>query len=679
MSWLLPCALLSATLSQTPAPEDGPPPATSQETTVVAPKVPTPLSRTPAAVSVVEREDIQDARPTLGLYEGLVATPGLVVQSRNNYSQDLRLSIRGFGARSAFGIRGVTVVVDGFPETMPDGQTNVDSLDLASAERIEVLRGLASSLYGNAAGGVVSITTEEGPERPFVEARTLHGDEGLWKLHVKGGGKSGDVRWLVSASRLTQRGWRRLSGTEQVLLNGKVQWAPDERSELKAVLSLVDAPEAGDAGGLTREEAEADPRQASPTHLLFRAGESVRQGRLGLTYRRRLGESHEVEANGFLALRRFQNALPSVVVAFDRRFDGVAVRYGNRAPLLGLRSRFTLGTELHAQADRRKNFDNVDGQPGSTSQLDQDEDVTALGLFAQEELELRERLTLVAGARYDVSRYAVTDFLKADGDGTGTRTFGQPTGRLGLIWAPRPEVSVFANVSQSFEAPTTTELALPQGTGGGLSRDLKPQHAESVELGARGTLWGRLRYDVALYAVRVRDGLVRFEDENARAYFRNTGRSRHLGAEVALEAKLTQEFRVRAAYNALQATFRDYAPQGKQLRGKQVPGIPAHQVGAEAVYQHASGALAAVETYSVGGLYADDANTVREHTAWVVNARLGHRFPMGVFEVSPFLGLQNLLSARYSDNVRVNASRGRYFEPAPPLTVYAGAGLSHRW
>lgn len=675
MAWLFPCALL-ATLAQT-APTPDPPPEAPRETVVVAPKVPTPLSRTPAAVSVVEREDIQEGRATLGLYEALVGVPGLVTQSRNNASQDLRLSIRGFGARSAFGIRGITVLVDGFPETMPDGQTNVDSLDMASAERIEVLRGLASSLYGNAAGGVVSITTEEGPDRPFVEARTVHGDNALWKLNVKGGGKSGDVRWLVGASRQTQQGWRRLSGTEQVLVNGKVGWTPDGRSELKAVLSLVDAPEAGDAGGLTRAEVEGDPRQASPLNERFRAGESVRQGRLGLTYRRRLGEEHEVEASGFLALRRFQNALPQVVVAFDRTFDGVSVRYGNRGPLLGLRSRFTVGAEVQSQADRRKNFDNAEGRPGSTPQLDQDEGVLGLGLFAQEELELRERLTLVAGARYDVSRYAVEDFLKEDGDGTGTRTFQQPTGRLGLIWAPRPEVSVFGSLTQAFEAPTTTELAVP--TGGGLSRDLKPQRSNGVELGARGLLGSRLRYDVALFAVWIQDGLVRFEDERARAYFRNTGRSRHMGAEVALEAKVTEELRVRAAYNALQATFRDYVSQGRQLRGRQVPGIPANQVSAEAVYQHASGARAAVEVYSAGGLYADDANTVREHTAWVVNARLGHRFPMGAFEVSPFLGFQNLLSARYSDNVRVNASRGRYFEPAPPLSVYAGAGLSHRW
>jgi iron complex outermembrane receptor protein len=679
MSWLLPCAILSATLAQTAPEAPEPPPAEPQETTVVAPKVPTPLSRTPAAVSVVEREDIQEGRATLGLYESLVGVPGLVTQSRNNASQDLRLSIRGFGARSAFGIRGITVLVDGFPETMPDGQTNVDSLDMASAERIEVMRGLASSLYGNAAGGVVSITTEEGPERPFVEARTVHGDNALWKLNVKGGGKSGDVRWWVGASRQTQQGWRSLSGTEQVLLNGKVGWAPDGRSELKAVLSLVDAPEAGDAGGLTREETESDPRQAAPLNAQYRAGESVRQGRLGLTYRWRLGEEHEVEASGFLALRRFQNALPQLVVAFDRTFGGVSVRYGNRGPLLGLRSRFTVGVEVQSQADRRKNFDNVEGRPGSVLQLDQDEGVLGMGLFAQEELELRERLTLVAGARLDVSRYTVEDFLKEDGDGTGTRTFQQPTGRLGLIWAPRQEVSVFASVTQSFEAPTTTELAVPAGTGGGLSRDLKPQRSNGVELGARGLLWGRLRYDVALFSVWIQDGLVRFEDERARAYFRNTGRSRHMGAEVALEAKVTEELRVRAAYNALQATFRDYTSQGRQLRGNRVPGIPANQVSAEAVYQHASGARAAVEVFSAGGLYADDANTVREHTAWVVNARLGHRFPMGRFEVSPFLGLQNLLSARYSDNVRVNASRGRYFEPAPPLSVYAGAGLSHRW
>ncbi|OJH37437.1 TonB-dependent receptor family protein [Cystobacter ferrugineus] len=669
MSWLLPGTLLSLALAQSPSPEPETPPSPG-ETTVVAPRVPTPLNRTPSAVSVVEGEDIQTGRPTLGMYESLVGVPGLVVQSRNNASQDLRLSLRGFGARSAFGIRGITVVVDGFPETLPDGQSNVDLLDMAMVSRIEVLRGLASSLYGNAAGGVVSLTTEDGPERPYVEARTVNGEYGLWKLNVKGGGTSGPVRWMVGASRLAQTGWRRQSATEQVLFNGKVGWTPGENSELTAVLSLVDAPKAGDPGALTEEELEADPRQAAPLNLAARAGEAVRQGRLGLTYRLRLGEAHALEARGFLSLRGFQNALPGVVVAFDRTFDGVSARYDNRAPLWGLRSRFSLGAEVQSQADRRENHDNVEGRPGGAVQLDQEENVLALGVFAQEELELVEHLTAVAGVRYDVSRYAVEDFLKEDGDGTGARTFQQPTGRLGLIWAPREEVSVFTSFTQAFEAPTTTELALPPGAGGGLSRELRPQRSNGVEVGARGRIWSRLRYDVALYSVWLRDGLVRYEDESTRAYYRNTARSRHVGAEVALEARVTEWLRLRAAYNALRATVEG---------GKRVPGIPTHQVSAEAMYQHASGALAAVEVFSTGGMYADDANTVRVPMAWVVNARLAHRIPIGGFELSPFLGLQNVLSARAIDNVRVNASRGRYFEPTPPRSLHGGVGVAHRW
>ena len=669
MSWMLPGALVSLVLAQpAPAPE-----TPAAETTVVAPRVPTPLSRTPAAVSVVEREDIQEGRPTLGVYEALVGVPGLVVQSRNNASQDLRLSLRGFGARSAFGIRGITVVVDGFPETLPDGQSNVDSLDMAMVSRIEVLRGLASSLYGNAAGGVVSLTTEDGPERPSVEARTVNGQYGLWKLNVKGGGTSGPVRMLVGVSRLAQTGWRRQSATEQLLFNGKLGWTPDERSELTAVLSLVDAPEAQDPGALTREELEADPRQASAANLQARAGEAVRQGRLGLTYRRKLGETHEVEARGFLSPRRFQNALPGVVVAFDRMFSGASVRYDNRAERFGRRARLSLGAEVQSQADRRKNFGNVDGAPGGGVQLDQQEDVLALGVFAQQELVLRERLTAVAGVRYEVSRYAVEDFLTEDGDATGTRTFQQPTGRLGLIWAPRAEVSLFTNFTQAFEAPTTTELALPPGGGGGLSRELRPQRSNGVEVGTRGLLWGRLRYDVALFSVWLRDGLVRYEDASTRAYYRNTARSRHVGAELALEARVTEWLRVRAAYNALSARLQG---AGGDTR---VPGIPAHQASGEVVYQHASGVLASVETYSTGGMYADDANTVRVPTVWVVNARLAHRLRFGGFEVSPFLGVQNLLSARAIDNVRVNASRGRYFEPAPPRAFSGGVGLAHHW
>ncbi len=676
MSWLLSGTLLALGLAQTPPPEalPSPPESGPGETTVVAPRVPTPLTRTPAAVSVVEQADIQDARPTLGLYEALVGVPGLVVQSRNNASQDLRLSIRGFGARSAFGIRGVTVVVDGFPETLPDGQTNVDALDLAMVSRIEVLRGLASSLYGNAAGGVVSLTTEDGPARPFVEARTVNGDFGLWKLNVKGGGTSGPVRWLVGVSRWEQEGWRPQSATRQVQVNGKVGWKPSAGTEWTAVVSLVDAPRAEDPGALTREEWEADPRRAAPANLSARAGEAVRQARVGLTWRQRLGDVHEVEARGFVSPRSFQTALPGVVVAFDRRFEGLTARYTNRAPLLGRRNRLTLGAEAQGQRDWRKNFDNAGGRPGSTRQLDQREDVTGLGLYAQEEWEPLQHLTVVAGARYDVSRYAVEDYLVGDGDGTGTRAFQQPTGRLGVVWAPEQRVSLFASLTQSFEAPTTTELALPPGSGGGLSRDLRPQRSNGAEVGARGLLGGWLRYDVALYAVWLRDGLVRFEDESTRAYFRNTGRSRHVGAEVALEARVTERLRVRAAYNALAATLSSGA-----LAGKKVPGIPTHQASGDVVYQHPAGPLAAVEVFSAGGMFADDANTVRVPLAWVVNARLGHRFTWGAFEVSPFLGLQNLLSAPAIDNVRVNAARGRYFEPLPPMTLYAGVGLAHHW
>ena len=677
MNGFMASSLLSALLAQEPpdAPA-APPPSPAAETTVVAPRVPTPLSRTPAAVSVVEREDLQEARPTVDLGEALVGVPGLGVQSRANAAQDLRLSVRGFGARSAFGIRGLSVQVDGFPETLPDGQTNVDSLDMAAVERIEVLRGLASSLYGNAAGGVVSITTREGPEHPRVEARTVLGDNGLWKLNVQGGGTRGDVRAWVSASRLAQDGWREHSATEQWLLNAKVDWTPREGTELRAVLSLVDAPRAEDPGALTREEVAADPRRAAPLNLSFGAGEAVRQARLGLVWHQRLSATQEVEAQGFVSPRGFQNALPQVVVAFNRLFDGVSVRYGNRAPLFGLRSRFTLGVEGQSQQDRRWNFGNAGGQPTDMRQLDQDERVMSLGLYAQEEVGLREHLTLVAGARLDATRYAVEDFLTEDGDGSGARTFGQPTGRLGLIWAPRQEAAVFASLTQAFESPTTTELAAPPGTGGGLSRELRPQHSDGVELGARGLLGGVLRYDVALYAVWIRDGLVRFEDESTRVYYRNAARSRHLGVEAALEARVTRELRVRAAYNALQAMFLDYAPGGEQSAGKRLPGIPTHQVSGEAVYQHPSGALAALEVFSAGGFYADDANTVREPLTWVVSVRLGHHFRARGLEWSPFLGVRNLLSTRYSDNVRVNAARGRSFEPAAPLTVYAGVGVA---
>jgi iron complex outermembrane receptor protein len=238
------------------------------------------------------------------------------VQNRYNFAQDLRISIRGFGARAAFGVRGIKLLVDGIPETTPDGQSQVDNIDLGSTDRIEIIRGATSSLYGNAAGGVISIITESGPETPFVEFRPTIGAFGLEKYQLKTGGQSGNLNYLLNLSRMDLSGFREHSRTEDFRLNSKVRYTIYPASDLTTVVNFVNAPTALDAGALTREQVESDPKQAAVQNVALDAGESVMQGRIGAIYRHRLSHAHEIALTLYGLFRDFNQALP-----FNRAVD----------------------------------------------------------------------------------------------------------------------------------------------------------------------------------------------------------------------------------------------------------------------------------------------------------------------------------------------------------------------
>ncbi len=289
---------------------------------VTAPRVETPISEVPAAISVIDTKDIQLGQPTLGLDESLTRIPGIFPQNRFNFAQDLRVSIRGFGARAAFGIRGIKILVDGIPATLPDGQSQVDSLDLGSAERVEVMRGPASALYGNASGGVISITSEEGPETPFVEGRITLGEYDLWKTQLKSGGQVGPLNYLMSISRLEYGGYREQSDTESVVFNSKFRFDIDDASDLTAVINVVDSPRADDPGGLSRANVDMDRRAAAANNRRFNTGEEVSQQRFGLIYRRDFGDLHDLQVNGYFTARQFRGAIPFRVIEFDRHFVG---------------------------------------------------------------------------------------------------------------------------------------------------------------------------------------------------------------------------------------------------------------------------------------------------------------------------------------------------------------------
>lgn len=652
--------------------------ATLETTPIRTRRIPESLAEAPAAISVVDEADIQEGRQQLGLDESLARVPGLFLQNRTNFAQDLRISSRGFGARSSFGIRGIKLFVDGIPATLADGQTGVDSIDLGSTGRIEVLRGPASSLYGSAAGGVIHLHTEEPPDRPFVEGRVSFGDHGFARQQLKTAGRGGPVDYLLSLSRFHIDGYRNQSGARSSNLNSIFRWHIDPESRLEVSVNAVDSPKADDPGGLTRAEVHADRRQARDRNLLFDAGEELDQQRLGLVYRRSLGEGQELSARSYIVHRDFENRLPFTsggAVDLDRLFFGGGLAHTAESDFFDRRQRMVVGLDLDAQRDRRRRYDNLEGTRGALV-FDQDEDVTALGLFAQGQFELGADVELSLGARYDRVEFDVEDDFLANGDDSGDEHFDEISPSATLMWSPRPALNLYGRFATSFETPTTTEFANPSG-GGGFNSSLDPQTAKAYELGVKGLLPGRLRYELVLYHIDVEDELVPFEVPSmpGRTFFRNAGSSTRRGVEAAVAAELAPGLTSTVAYTWSDLRFDRYRTPAGRFDGNRIPGAPRNQLFAELAYTHPWGLRAVWDALYIGHVHLNDANSAKEGSSLVSNLRLSWAFRRGPWEVTPFVGVNNLFDRAYSSNLRINAFGGRYFEPAPDRNLYGGLSV----
>ena len=642
-------------------------------------------ARLPVAVGTVGKTEIQRGRQQLGLDESLVNIPGLFFQNRYNFAQDLRISIRGFGARANFGIRGIRIYADGIPQTLPDGQSSVDAIDLGSTRRIEAIRGPFSSVYGAASGGVINIMTEDGPATPYVSGRVNAGSHGFAQGQIKAGGQADDLNYLVNGSATTLDGYRKHSGYRSKLLNSKFRYDLNDSSDLTVVLNAVDSPKADDPGALTKSEVSKNRKQAAPRNLLFDAGEELDQQTLGLTYNKEINTEHQFMLRNYYVMRDFKNKLPFAVnsngqggsVKLDRFFAGGGGNYTWSRDLFDKGNRLVLGFDIDAQRDHRKRFANNEGNLGDKT-TDQDEDVTSYGVYFQDALEITDNITLTLGTRYDDVRYDVDDHTA--GNGSGDTSFDEISPMIGAVWSINPAVNLYGNIARSFDPPTTTELANPSGTSG-FNRDLDPQTATNYEIGVKGLLPGRIRYEIALFHIKVDDELVRFElSGSGQSFFENAGSSTHQGLESALTMELLPGLTSTLTYtwsDFSYDTFRDRS--GNNFDGNEIPGIPDNQFHIELNYQHPSGFYADWDLLHADSFFADNANTVRSGAYSVANLRAGLIRQWDQWEVSPFIGINNMFAEEYFDNIRLNAGFGRYFEPAPKRNYYGGIGIRYNF
>lgn len=644
------------------------------------------LADVPVAITVVDAQRTQQGQQNLQLDESLARVPGLYLQNRYNFAQNLRLSSRGFGSRAPFGIRGLRVNVDGFPTTLPDGQSQVDSIDLDSLRSITVLRGPASVFHGNATGGVVDIHTLSGRDLQYAQKLEISaGADGYRKVNLHAGGNEGRTHHYVSLSGLDYEGYREHSATRKYLFNSRFGYAFSPQRDLELFFTAVDFPKAEDPGGLTRTQAREDRRQANRFSTLLDAGQEVTQQRLGLLYQDRSLGDGLLKARFFVSQRDFMQQMPfpgSSRIDYERLFYGTRLEYSNQFDWLGVAHRYVVGTDLDRQQDDRgRNSVDTSGQiTGLTA--NEDQVATASGWFAQSDSQLSEDVTLSLGLRADSVRMRIDDDLLADGDDSGHRRFTETSYSVGLTWHPLQHHTFYATVSNAFETPTFTELANPNGSGG-FNPDLSAQKALNREVGLRGQISNRMLYSLALFSVKVRDEITPFEIAG-RTFYDNAARTRRDGVELSLEHHTSEQLTLTLAWTWADYRFDDFydQQQGERVDGNRLPGLPRHHLFAEAAWRSGDGLFAIADASYTSAVYAENTNTTRVGSYALVNLRAGQRWRFGARALDVYAGLHNLLDRDYFSNIRINANSDRpteqrgYFEPGPGRAFYAGVALS---
>ena len=650
----------------------------------------TPLDA-PFAMTVLKPDSARPGQRHTALDESLSLVPGLTAVNRTNPSQDPRISIRGFGARSTFGVRGVRILRDGMPLTLPDGQTPVDYLSLESVGRIEVIRGAASALYGNASGGVVDLrTTAPPPVRLGGEIRQWFADYGLSRTTIKGGGASGPLYYQADASLTRNEGFRVYSRQHTTSVFARVGATLGKTDYAIDVLGL-DMPVADNPGSLTRSQFRSNPRLADQPSVNKLARKEVRQIQVGLSADR-LMSSDELFASAFIGGRTLYNPLTFAVVDVGRATLGGGARWTHLADIASQRNRLTTGFDFQSQNDSRLNYANCNTVPPLSAPtascpsitnekgivtLNQRELVSGGGIYAADEVLLTPSTKLSGGIRADRVSFEVKDRLisGSNPDDSGDRTMNAITPYIGFVARIAAEQSLYANISSAFETPTSTELGNHPDGSAGINQDLDPQKSTTYEVGLKGAATRSISYDVATFLTKVRDELVPFEipSSNGRRYFRNAGRTTRRGAEAGFSLEQGPVL-FNAAYSYSNFHFDRYATGTTVFDGNRIPGIPAQRAQASARFSFGE-FFTVAEAEIASSAFVDDANSLRAPGYEVMHLRLGSdRFP-GFPALSVVAGLQNLFNRTYSPSLSVNAAAGKFFEPAPKRTLYVGAAL----
>ncbi|MFJ1520730.1 TonB-dependent receptor family protein [Acinetobacter sp. ABJ_C1_1] len=662
---------------------------------VEATRTDTTYLQTPASVFRIDAPQA-DTSSQVNLTEVVKGIPSLQIRNRENYAQDLQLSMRGFGARSTFGVRGIRLYVDGIPATMPDGQGQTSNIDLSSLDHVEILTGPFSSLYGNSSGGTILTSTKEGQGKDSIELSYSGGshDKSRAGLVLQGGAKGeNEPSYIISSSYFDTDGYREHSGAEKVLNNAKLSWNLDDGSKINWVTNYVKI-NADDPQGLTHDQWNGNPKQQVPFLKQFNVRKDIEQTQTGVTWSKPINDKNELYAMAYLGNRQvtqYQSIPKSTqdasinhaggVIDFERNYYGADFRWTGKELLPN--TTVSLGVALDAMDEDRKGYENfnlVNGQPsyGVKGKLRRDEDNTLWNIdpYLQASWQFLPTWRLDSGVRYSNVHYKSKDNYLSNGDDSGKTDYDKVLPSAALSWQILPELMAYVSYAKGFETPTFTEMAYQTDTTKpGFNFDLKPSTSDTYEAGlkSRNKLGD---FTLAVFQTKTKNDIVSAGSSNGRSTFRNADKTLREGVEFAWNKKLWRDLTATASYAYLDATFdADILALGNIAQipsGNAIPGIAKNQTFVSLAWQPSHGIYGGVDVQYMDKVYVNDTNSDAAPSYSVTSANIGYAWDLGDWKVKSFARVDNLFDKNYAGSVIVNDGNDRYFEPADGRNWSAG-------
>ena len=646
----------------------------------------------PAAIQSVERDTLQDAGPQVNLSETLNRVPGLTILNRQNYAQDLQVSIRGFGARTAFGVRGIRLMVDGIPATIPDGQGQSSSMALTSTDRLEVLRGPLALMYGNSAGGVIQAFTREAPDTPEMDAQYYAGSFGMHRNDLQYAGKVGAVGLVADYSTFNTNGYRDNSTTERKQFNGKLSFGPDEKTRVNLIFNQFDMPLAQDPAGLTAAQLAANPQQAGTNTEARRVRKIVLQNQGGATLQHALDADSSITARLYYGTRdNTQYQSGNTWIGLNRNFYGAGLQYNAQSRFGSTPVRWAAGYEFDRSREYRQGGAAALGEKTTTTRSE-DNQAENSDLFAQATALVSDRFSVTGGVRYSTVRFTSDDYyiVSGNGDGSGNVAYSAVNPVLGVTWHAKDNLNLYANYGRGFETPTLAEAAYTSTTiaSSTFNTTLNAARSQHYEVGAKWLPSKTSRLDATFFQVNTTDEIVILSSSGGVTTYKNAPGTSRSGWELAATSLINQHVRASLSASAIDAQYSEAFTSGSTsvASGSKLPGIPQHFLFGELLWANQGldtarrkqrlGTTAGIEVISAGRLYADDTNSASADGYTIYNLKASHGWSVGKGQLTAYARADNVSDQRYVGSVIVNQSSSQFYEPAPGFNWALGVRLN---